>query len=104
MKRILGITFIALSGMLHAAELEMIHGYEQTEKSLTFIVTSTGCTKKEDFEVVTDKLSFPVVTLVRKVPDLCEASPRAYSVQFSLNEIGTKSFKVGNPSKAAPLF
>ena len=87
-----------------AADIEPLHGVNMTETGLTILVTSTGCTKKEDFVSVLQKSQPPVVTFIRLKPDLCEAGSHPYTIQFSFEEIGAKEFRVSNLFVPAPRF
>ncbi|MGK7903806.1 MAG: hypothetical protein AB4352_20860 [Hormoscilla sp.] len=85
-----------------AAEIETLHGLYVSESTVTIIVTSTGCTKKEDFIVVSDKSQPTTATFIRLVPDPCKAAPRPYRIQFSFEEVGAKDFKVANTFDPIP--
>ncbi len=87
-----------------AANIEPLHGIEVTEKYCMIIVTSTGCTKKEDFVPVLQKSQPPVVTFIRLKPDFCEATPRPYPIRFSLEEVGAKEFTVSNLIVPSPSY
>ncbi|NET66388.1 MAG: hypothetical protein F6K63_19150 [Moorea sp. SIO1G6] len=79
-----------------AATVEPLHGIQITEKSVTIVVTSNGCTQKEDFTTILAKSQPPIVTFIRLKPDLCKGVSRPYPIQFSLSEVGAKEFKLAN--------
>ena len=87
-----------------AAEIEPLHGLNLTEGYCTIVVTSTGCTKKEDFVSILQKSEPPVVTFIRLEPDFCRAASRPYLIKFSVEEIGAKEFTVSNLFTPAPGF
>jgi len=87
-----------------AADIEPLHGISLMERGCAIFVTTTGCTKKEDFVSVLQKSEPPVVTFIRLKPDLCEAFPRVYPIQFSFEEIGAKEFTVSNLFVPSPRF
>ena len=87
-----------------AAEIEPLHGVNLTEKYCTIVVTSTGCTKKEDFVALLKKSQPPIVTFVRLKPDYCKAAARPYPIKFSLSEIGAKEFDVSNLFVPSPSY
>ena len=76
--------------------IETLHGLNVTENTVTILVTSTGCTKKEDFIVVSDKSQPTTATFIRLIPDFCKAASRPYPIKFSIEEVGAKEFKVAN--------
>lgn len=82
--------------------IETLHGLQVDERTVTIVVTSTGCTKKQDFIVVSDKSQPPTVTFSRLIPDYCKAAPSPYPIKFSLEEIGAKEFKVANTVDPMP--
>ncbi|MCX4027223.1 hypothetical protein H0A36_08525 [Endozoicomonas sp. SM1973] len=82
--------------------IEDLHGLQVTEKLASIVVTSTGCTKKEDFIVVSDKSVPPKVTFIRLKPDYCRAASRPYLIRFSLEEVGARKFSVVNPVIPSP--
>ena len=70
-------------------DIEDIYGWSCDSKEVTFSVVSTGCTKKSDFDVITTyEPPPPTLTLMRRNPDLCEATPHRISIKFSYSEIG----------------
>ncbi|MDQ1812769.1 hypothetical protein [Massilia scottii] len=88
-------------------ELERLHGIRFDEKSLTLWVKSTGCTKKEDFEVRMPKgapgRSTLALEIVRVNPDFCRTTPHVVELNFSWDELGldpqllkTASVRVAN--------
>ena len=84
--------------------IETLHGLQVTEKTVTIIVTSTGCTKKQDFIAVLDKFQPPTATFIRLIPDFCRAASTPYPIKFSLSEVGAKEFKVANTVDPSPRF
>ena len=96
--------FFIVGGSAFAAEIENLHGFQLTENIATILVTSSGCTKKEDFIPVLEKTQPPLVTFIRLKPDLCRAASRVYPIKFSLEEIGVKEFKVVNKITPSPGF
>ncbi|WP_202218755.1 hypothetical protein [Okeania sp. KiyG1] len=84
--------------------IETLHGLQVTEKTVTILVTSTGCTKKEDFIAVLDKYQPPTATFIRLIPDFCRAASRAIPITFSLQEVGATEFKVANTVDPSPSF
>jgi|GEM_PF-2793072 len=87
-----------------AAEIETLHGVSLTEKDCTIVVTSTGCTRKEDFVALLKKSDPPIVTFVRLKPDFCKAAARPYPIKFSFEEIGAKKFDVANLFVPSPRY
>ncbi|NEO66421.1 MAG: hypothetical protein F6J98_41010 [Moorea sp. SIO4G2] len=67
-------------------------------------MTSTGCTKKEDFTTILEKSQPPIATFIRLEPDFCRAASRAYPIEFSLEEVGATEFKVANLFVPGPRF
>ena len=96
--------FFTAGASASAAEIEALHGFQLTERGASILVTSTGCTSKEDFISVLQKTQPPVVTFIRLKPDLCRAAARSYAIQFSLEEIGAKEFQVNNIIVPGPSF
>lgn len=82
--------------------IEDLHGLQVTDKVATIVVTSTGCTKKEDFVVVLSKSQPPAATFIRLVPDFCRAAPRMYLIKFALQEVGSTDFTVTNLMTPGP--
>ncbi|WP_372769470.1 hypothetical protein [Pseudoalteromonas sp.] len=87
-----GCNSTTLSNTVTEAErnnLEKIYSFDVTSEKLLFVVKSTGCTSKEDFELLYQvhqgKYEF---ALKRLKPDMCRAMPRAYPVSFKLPAIG----------------
>ena len=80
--------------------LEKIYSFDVTSEKLLFVVKSTGCTSKEDFELLYQghqgKHEF---ALKRTKTDMCRAMPRAYPVSFKLPAMGVSldNIKVLNP-------
>lgn len=83
-------------------EIETLHGIQLTTNQATILVTSKGCTKKEDFIAVLNKSMPPQVTFIRLTPDHCRGASRLYSINFSLNEIGARTFSVVNTIEGGP--
>ncbi|MDJ0594889.1 MAG: hypothetical protein QNJ72_33750 [Pleurocapsa sp. MO_226.B13] len=77
-------------------KIEPLHGLVLTETTATIKVTSTGCTKKEDFQLRLQKSEPPILSIIRVKPDLCKAAPHSIDVVFSLKEIGAANFTVAN--------
>jgi len=82
--------------------IETLHGLQVTENEVTIVVTSSGCTKKQDFIVVSDKSQPTTATFIRLIPDFCKAAPRPYPIKFSFEEVGAKEFKVANTFDPSP--
>ena len=96
--------FFTASASAAAAEIEPLHGLEVTERYATIFVTSTGCTKKEDFIPVLQKTEPPIVTFIRLKPDYCKAASRPVPIRFSLEEVGAQTFNVNNIFTPGPSF
>ena len=96
--------FFVTAPAAQAAEIEPLHGVNLTEKYCTIVVTSTGCTRKEDFVALLKKSDPPIVTFVRLKPDFCKAAARPYPIKFSLSEIGAKEFDVANLFVPSPSY
>ncbi len=96
--------FCATAPTALAETIEPLHGIQITEKGVTIVVTSTGCTKKEDFTTILAKSQPPIVTFIRLKPDFCKAASRPYPIKFSLQEVGAKEFKVANLFVPSPSF
>ncbi len=84
------------------AEIETLHGIHMSERDVTIVVTSNGCTEKDHFVAVITKSEPPEVTFIRLTPDHCKAASRPYPIKFSMEEIGAKEFTVSNPFDPAP--
>jgi len=82
--------------------IEPLHGLEVTERSATIVVTSNGCTKKQDFIVVLDKSQPSTATFIRLIPDFCKAVSHPYPIKFSLQEVGATTFAVSNLFEPPP--
>ncbi len=82
--------------------IETLHGLVLTETTVTIKVTSTGCTKKEDFQLRLQKSEPPILTIIRVKPDPCKAAPHSIDIVFSLKEIGAANFTVANPFAPGP--
>lgn len=82
--------------------IETLHGLQVTEKTVTILVTSNGCTEKQDFIAVLDKSQPSTATFIRLKPDLCEATSQLYSIKFLLEEVGATEFKVANTVDPSP--
>ncbi|HAC64724.1 MAG TPA: hypothetical protein DCF68_14610 [Cyanothece sp. UBA12306] len=87
-----------------AAEIEPLHAIQVTEKTVTIIVTSTGCTSKENFTSTLHKSEPPIVTFIRLKPDLCKAAPQPYPIRFGLEEVGAMNFQTTNVFSPGPRF
>ena len=87
-----------------AAEIEPLHGVSVTQRYCTIVVTSTGCTQKEDFIPILQKSQPPVVTFIRLKPDPCRAASRPVPIRFSLEEIGAEEFTVSNLFEPSPSY
>ena len=85
-----------------AAELEPLHGLSQTETFTTIAVTSTGCTKKEDFTTILEKSNPPIVSFIRLKPDPCRTGPFKMNIEFNVEEVGANKFEVANLFTPAP--
>ncbi|MEM9541155.1 MAG: hypothetical protein AAGA60_16835 [Cyanobacteria bacterium P01_E01_bin.42] len=106
---ILGLTILFSLAVLSvanspalAAEIEPLHGFYLTDGTATIMVTSNGCTQKEDFISILEKSEPPVVTFIRLKPDFCKAASTPYRISFSVEEIGAKVFKISNLVEPAP--
>ncbi|NEQ81681.1 MAG: hypothetical protein F6K26_15935 [Moorea sp. SIO2I5] len=51
-----------------------------------------------------EKSQPPIATFIRLTPDFCRAASRAYPIEFSLEEVGAKEFKVANLFVPGPRF
>lgn len=87
-----------------SASIETLHGLNVTERAVIILVTSTGCTEKEDFTVVLDKSAPPKATFIRLKPDFCRAVSRTVPIKFSLQEVGIREFLVTNTIKPGSEF
>ncbi|NEO92836.1 MAG: hypothetical protein F6K56_22370 [Moorea sp. SIO3G5] len=87
-----------------AATVEPLHGINITEKGVTILVTSNGCTQKEDFTTILAKSQPPIATFIRLKPDFCKGVSRPVTIQFSLSEVGATEFKVANLFVPSPRF
>lgn len=101
--KIIGIllTLIAISGAMSALaqQPEPIYGIstDATEKTLTVIVKSTGCTDKSYFSF---SMEGDLLTFKRIRRDACKAMPMRHPITYSLEELGIvpqKPFRLGNP-------
>lgn len=67
--------------------LENLYEYEVKPQFISFVVKSTGCTRKEDFELLHNQYQGRhEFALIRLKPDLCKAMPRAFPVTYRLDE------------------
>ncbi|NEQ10616.1 MAG: hypothetical protein F6K37_33265 [Moorea sp. SIO4E2] len=96
--------FCATAPTALAATVEPLHGIHITEKGVTIVVTSNGCTQKEDFTTILAKSQPPIVTFIRLKPDFCKGVSRPYRIEFSLSEVGATEFKVANLFEPGPRF
>jgi len=94
--------FCATAPTALAATIEPLHGIQVTEGYVTILVTSTGCTKKEDFISILEKSQPPIATFIRLEPDFCRAASRPVPIRFTLEEVGAKEFTVANLFEPAP--
>ncbi|BDX04889.1 hypothetical protein [Planctobacterium marinum] len=71
---------------IHAQQIETIYGFEATKDAISFVVTSTGCTKSEDFTLQVSNSSPDdyTITLQRNKKDRCRAMPKLISIQKPL--------------------
>lgn len=83
---------------------ETLHGLYIDKETVTVTVTSTGCTKKEDFTIMLRKSRPPIITFIRLKPDLCRAAPHKINIQFPLKEVGATEFALANLFKPGPEF
>lgn len=78
----------ALSNKMTEAErnnLEKIYSFDLSAETITFVVKSTGCTNKDDFELLYQAhQGHHEFALKRLKQDMCRAMPRAYPVSFKL--------------------
>lgn len=86
---------------LQAYGFEEILGVQYEAEGVTFQVTSSGCTSKEDFSFVVLE-SYPMgLVLTREKIDPCEAHvPFGTKIKYSYSELGFipgSEFKVLNP-------
>ena len=96
--------FFTASVSAAEAQIEPLHGLQVTDTYVTILVTSNGCTQKDDFISVLQKTEPPVVTFIRLKPDYCKAAPRLLPIQFALKEVGAQTFKVNNILTPGPNF
>ncbi|MBE1300295.1 MAG: hypothetical protein GJ680_10375 [Alteromonadaceae bacterium] len=70
------------------SNLELVYGFEVTQDKVLFLVNSNGCTKAEHFEINWDaqRNNSYGVTLVRNKIDKCRAMPRAFPIEFPLEQ------------------
>ncbi|NEP31784.1 MULTISPECIES: hypothetical protein [unclassified Moorena] len=87
-----------------AATIEPLHGIQVTENTVMIVVTSTGCTNKEDFTTILEKSQPPTATFIRLKPDPCKTASHAYRISFSPEEVGATEFKVANLFEPMPRF
>ncbi|ATC99557.1 hypothetical protein [Pseudoalteromonas spongiae] len=67
--------------------LEKIYSFNAKAEYISFVVKSTGCTSKDDFELLQQEAKGVYeFALKRNKADLCRAMPRAYPVTFKLPE------------------
>jgi hypothetical protein len=96
----ISLILLALSSSLFAGEIETIRGFYTDPDGISFQVSSSGCTDKEDFQVQKSNCNPPQLALVRKKPDLCKAYiPYGVFVQYSWQELGFSKgtqFKIAN--------
>lgn len=67
------------------SNLEKIYSFNAKAEYISFVVKSTGCTSKDDFELLQqESKGVYEFALKRNKQDLCRAMPRAYPVSFKL--------------------
>jgi hypothetical protein len=82
-------------------EEAILHGFTIDEDIVRIAVTNCGCTKDDDFIFVVKNLPKATrqITVIRLVPDLCEAPSTLVEYEYSRQELhlqGGKSFTVTN--------
>ncbi|MCP4323814.1 MAG: hypothetical protein GY787_18555 [Alteromonadales bacterium] len=86
--------------------LAVIYGFNVTEKGLTFLVKSTGCTKENNFSLQTKYIDDKTrqISLYRTKRDLCRGMPTIISITlaFDDNNSDENSYVVVNPISAKP--
>lgn len=72
--------------------METIHGITFKEGLVVFRVTSTGCTKKDDFIFSSSgQNGIEELTLVRETPDTCKRMPHVIEISFTPEEMGLET-------------
>ncbi|MBC7668014.1 MAG: hypothetical protein H7236_06045 [Gemmatimonadaceae bacterium] len=83
-----GITLVA-GPTGETAELEALEAITATRDGLVLRVTSSGCTRKEDFTFYLDHAALPpTVAFARKRVDGCHEAAEAVELRFSYEELG----------------
>ncbi len=82
------IAIALLSSVVGVANEKLI-GLMPSEKGITFQVASSGCTKKEHFEVLITESFPPGISLQRMVEDPCDSVvPFGVPIFYSYKEMG----------------
>lgn len=92
---------------ISSLQLDVLYGIKFFETKITVWVGTTGCTRKEDFKVLTsvqDSKSTRLIAFVRVNPDRCLAAPHEVELTFTVDELGldmksltASSITVANP-------
>lgn len=89
-------------------EVEALHGIQVDMDSITIDVVSSGCTTQDSFKFAVRKSGdgrSTMVTVIRVLPDYCEAVSHHVSLIFQRKEIGldtVQSFTLTNPLRGFP--
>jgi len=75
-------------------ELEIVHSFVASEKSVSFVVSGFGCTQKSHFEVRQERSEPGRLTLVRLKKDNCRRKKKATKITFSREELFISSEQV----------
>ncbi|MCU7917500.1 MAG: hypothetical protein KZQ95_03980 [Candidatus Thiodiazotropha sp. (ex Epidulcina cf. delphinae)] len=105
---VLSVILIIASGCHATAKsanpiVESLHGISVTANSLSFAVTSNGCTRKEHFGFIVQPATVPQLTIVRKRPDNCRRKRHVIELEYPLPMVGIdgkKAIAISNPLKA----
>jgi len=94
--------------VVNHGELADIYGYEVRKNTLWFRVKSTGCTRKQDFELVLEPVTNGDIqaSLYRLKPDYCRAMPRIIGIEMSHTALSQqdKNLVLQNPIKDVSEF
>src|ERR1700730_6645666 len=76
--------------------VDILHGVETTDSSVIIKVWSKGCTKKEDFKIVSEKrneFSYSL-TIYRRKGDVCKGITIPLALEFTKKELGVPEEKM----------
>lgn len=87
-----------------AYTLETLYGFELKNENIVITVMSNGCTKKDDFRLLTSStLEGYDVSIIRSKPDRCRRMPMLDEIAIALDDSKkTHHFRILNSVKMKP--